>query len=129
MAEEKTTSLMPPAVAIEIISDEENSTSGSQTATGESQKCSLIFDLNETAKDDIGDHYDEEGNSTSSNTAGNDNRELGDDQKRNDGASTVRQYIRSKMPRLRWTPNLHMCFVQAVERLGGQERMHIFYYS
>lgn len=35
---------------------------------------------------------------------------------------SVRQYIRSKMPRLRWTPDLHNCFVQAVERLGGQER-------
>ncbi|KAG8058582.1 hypothetical protein GUJ93_ZPchr0002g25726 [Zizania palustris] len=35
---------------------------------------------------------------------------------------SVRQYNRSKMPRLRWTPDLHMAFVHAVERLGGQER-------
>ncbi|KAH1105983.1 hypothetical protein J1N35_009751 [Gossypium stocksii] len=34
----------------------------------------------------------------------------------------VRHYIRSKMPRLRWTPELHLSFVRAVERLGGQER-------
>ncbi|KAK9922772.1 hypothetical protein M0R45_031219 [Rubus argutus] len=34
----------------------------------------------------------------------------------------VRQYIRSKMPRLRWTPDLHLAFLLAVERLGGQER-------
>ncbi|WRX08572.1 SANT/Myb domain - like 4 [Theobroma cacao] len=34
----------------------------------------------------------------------------------------VRQYVRSKMPRLRWTPDLHLSFVHAVERLGGQER-------
>ncbi|KAG6629049.1 hypothetical protein CIPAW_14G056500 [Carya illinoinensis] len=34
----------------------------------------------------------------------------------------VRPYARSKVPRLRWTPDLHRCFVQAVERLGGQER-------
>ncbi|KAF2309537.1 hypothetical protein GH714_003741 [Hevea brasiliensis] len=26
------------------------------------------------------------------------------------------------MPRLRWTPDLHLSFVHAVERLGGQER-------
>jgi hypothetical protein len=32
----------------------------------------------------------------------------------------VRQYIRSKVPRLRWTPELHRCFVHAIERLGGQ---------
>ncbi|KAL0338154.1 UNVERIFIED_CONTAM: putative Myb family transcription factor [Sesamum angustifolium] len=35
---------------------------------------------------------------------------------------SVRPYVRSKMPRLRWTPDLHMRFVHAVERLGGQER-------
>ncbi|EFJ10619.1 hypothetical protein SELMODRAFT_426960 [Selaginella moellendorffii] len=37
-------------------------------------------------------------------------------------AGGVRQYVRSKMPRLRWTPDLHHCFVNAVERLGGQDR-------
>ncbi|KAL8458174.1 hypothetical protein ACS0TY_035056 [Phlomoides rotata] len=26
------------------------------------------------------------------------------------------------MPRLRWTPELHLRFMHAVERLGGQER-------
>ncbi|CAN4118203.1 unnamed protein product [Withania somnifera] len=34
----------------------------------------------------------------------------------------VRPYVRSKMPRLRWTPDLHRRFVHAVERLGGQDR-------
>lgn len=36
---------------------------------------------------------------------------------------TVRQYVRSKMPRLRWTPDLHHSFVHAVEKLGGQDSM------
>ncbi|KAJ8513370.1 hypothetical protein OPV22_003804 [Ensete ventricosum] len=34
----------------------------------------------------------------------------------------VRQYIRSKVPRLKWTPELHRCFVHAIERLGGQDK-------
>jgi len=41
----------------------------------------------------------------------------------------VRQYVRSRLPRLRWTQDLHQCFVQAVERLGGQESkcIHLLY--
>ncbi|KAM0983311.1 hypothetical protein ACFX2I_010792 [Malus domestica] len=34
----------------------------------------------------------------------------------------VRQYVRSKVPRLRWTPELHRCFLQAIERLGGHRK-------
>ncbi|KAL4364155.1 hypothetical protein GQ457_04G010060 [Hibiscus cannabinus] len=37
-------------------------------------------------------------------------------------SGAVRQYIRSKVPRLRWTPELHYCFVHAIERLGGQHK-------
>ncbi|VFQ99493.1 unnamed protein product [Cuscuta campestris] len=40
----------------------------------------------------------------------------------NNNSGSVRQYVRSKTPRLRWTPDLHLCFVHAVQRLGGQER-------
>jgi SHAQKYF class myb-like DNA-binding protein len=36
--------------------------------------------------------------------------------------NNVRQYIRSNMPRLRWTPDLHLSFVRAVQRLGGPDR-------
>jgi hypothetical protein len=36
--------------------------------------------------------------------------------------SSVRPYVRSKNPRLRWTPELHHCFLRAVDRLGGQVR-------
>ncbi|XP_040383970.1 uncharacterized protein LOC121055513 [Oryza brachyantha] len=34
----------------------------------------------------------------------------------------VRQYNRSKVPRLRWTPDLHHCFVHAIHKLGGQHK-------
>ncbi|KAK1261711.1 putative Myb family transcription factor [Acorus gramineus] len=40
----------------------------------------------------------------------------------------VRQYIRSKVPRLRWTPDLHHCFVHAIEKLGGQESEFFFFF-
>lgn len=33
----------------------------------------------------------------------------------------VRRYNRSKLPRLRWTPDLHLSFVHAIDKLGGQE--------
>lgn len=36
-------------------------------------------------------------------------------------SGSTRQYNRSKTPRLRWTPELHLCFVQAVESLGGED--------
>ncbi|KAJ3702199.1 hypothetical protein LUZ61_005904 [Rhynchospora tenuis] len=61
-----------------------------------------------------------------SSSSESDNRESSctddDGQKKSESVPTVRQYIRSKMPRLRWTPDLHLAFVNAVERLGGQER-------
>ncbi|CAI8590674.1 unnamed protein product [Vicia faba] len=37
-------------------------------------------------------------------------------------APMVRPYSRSKMPRLRWTPDLHRCFVHAVQKLEREER-------
>ncbi|KAH8512272.1 hypothetical protein H0E87_009483 [Populus deltoides] len=43
-------------------------------------------------------------------------------QEKNMKSATVRPYVRSKMPRLRWAPDLHHCFVHAVERLGGEDR-------
>ncbi|EEF32181.1 hypothetical protein RCOM_0324560 [Ricinus communis] len=32
----------------------------------------------------------------------------------------IRQYNKSQLPRLRWTPELHQDFVKAVEELGGK---------
>ncbi|KAL2494658.1 putative transcription factor KAN3 [Forsythia ovata] len=40
----------------------------------------------------------------------------------NGNKNSVRRYVRSKIPRLRWTPDLHLSFVRAIERLGGQQR-------
>nr|QWQ79391.1 MYB32 [Zanthoxylum armatum] len=37
-------------------------------------------------------------------------------------SGAVRQYIRSKVPRLRWTPELHRSFVHAIDTLGGHQK-------
>lgn len=62
--------------------------------------------------------------SSSSNSTIEENYEDGEKMNNNNNkgvSSHVRPYVRSKLPRLRWTPDLHHRFVHAVERLGGQE--------
>lgn len=97
------------------------------------QKCSP-FDLNEIASDndenqdesatqvpdDDDDDDDEAAHSSSNNTTS-------EGKEQTSSSGIVRQYVRSKMPRLRWTPDLHLSFVHAVERLGGQESMISFF--
>ncbi|MED6209375.1 hypothetical protein PIB30_054030 [Stylosanthes scabra] len=56
------------------------------------------------------------GGGSSSNSTVEENNE------KKSSSTSVRPYIRSKLPRLRWTPDLHLRFVHAVQRLGGQER-------
>ena len=93
------------------------------TSVVSSQMCSS-FDLNEEAssQDDgniakVGElSIEDDVNGTDGNSANNDTSGEG-----NEKRARVRQYVRSKMPRLRWTPDLHLSFVHAVERLGGQE--------
>lgn len=38
------------------------------------------------------------------------------------GAGSSRQYVRSKVPRLRWTSDLHHHFLDSVQRLGGPDK-------
>lgn len=64
------------------------------------------------------------GRSSSNSTVEENNN--GSSKKGSASGGSVRQYIRSKTPRLRWTPDLHLCFVRAVERLGGQESKFFF---
>lgn len=35
--------------------------------------------------------------------------------------TTSRPYVRSRVTRFRWTPDLHRCFLHAVDRLGGED--------
>ncbi|KAG4199556.1 hypothetical protein ERO13_A05G154400v2 [Gossypium hirsutum] len=95
-----------------------------------SHKCTN-FDLNEEARCQDNDYVGKEGEvsveeeeiekrSTEEGSSSNNNG--GEEGGINDRRRTVRQYVRSKLPRLRWTPDLHLSFVHAVERLGGQDR-------
>ncbi|KAJ8753755.1 hypothetical protein K2173_000009 [Erythroxylum novogranatense] len=68
-------------------------------------------DISESGETDEGESRPENGGSSSNST-------VEESQKR----PSVRPYVRSKMPRLRWTPELHLCFVKVVERLGGPDR-------
>ncbi|TKY71848.1 putative Myb family transcription factor [Spatholobus suberectus] len=98
-----------------------------ETSSGCSQKYSS-FDLNEELacsedNSDTEEYYElttkeyEKAKDESTSAKGSSTSRQG-----NEGRGTVRQYVRSKMPRLRWTPELHHSFVHAIERLGGQER-------
>lgn len=96
------------------------------------------LDLNEEIGGRGGDEEEDKGSTTeveggrdmsgsscddgsSNNNNGEEGIRAGERRGERPGAA-VRQYVRSKMPRLRWTPELHLSFVHAVERLGGQER-------
>ncbi|ESW21726.1 hypothetical protein PHAVU_005G094600 [Phaseolus vulgaris] len=103
---------------------EEDKSESSKTSSAILRRKRSFLDLNEEAADDgdgstsddpisINDISSQEGNLSSNNNSSEEGKER---------ATAVRQYVRSKMPRLRWTPDLHLAFVHAVERLGGQER-------
>ncbi|KAI4322779.1 hypothetical protein L6164_022444 [Bauhinia variegata] len=103
------------------ISDDDNSDGSNSQAkpSSLSPRKRSFFDLNEEAVDDVNDH------SISNNDISSPEGNLSSNNSSTEGkesTNTVRQYVRSKMPRLRWTPDLHLAFVHAVERLGGQER-------
>ncbi|KAL6574092.1 hypothetical protein OROHE_001634 [Orobanche hederae] len=83
------------------------------------------IDLNEdAASNEVGDPIDYEVSDISIRPTTKDSIEDGSikSAKEEKKKATLRQYVRSKMPRLRWTPDLHLSFVHAIDRLGGQER-------
>ncbi|CAO2145307.1 unnamed protein product [Urochloa humidicola] len=73
----------------------------------------------DAAADDVPHH---DGSSSNSSTVELDESAGSGRDKGGAPTSSVRPYVRSKNPRLRWTPELHLCFLRAVDRLGGQDR-------
>ncbi|KAF8394883.1 hypothetical protein HHK36_018820 [Tetracentron sinense] len=76
-------------------------------------------DKTEDEDEDEGEEVDDD---SKPKNEGNSSKGTVEENERKADSGSVRQYIRSKTPRLRWTPDLHLRFVQAVERLGGQDR-------
>ncbi|CAL4904652.1 unnamed protein product [Urochloa decumbens] len=79
-------------------------------------------DREDAAADVLHHHGGHDGSSSNSSTVELDEAGAGGDNKGAPSSSSVRPYVRSKNPRLRWTPELHLCFLRAVDRLGGQDR-------
>ncbi|KAI3508469.1 hypothetical protein L1887_23477 [Cichorium endivia] len=88
-----------------------------------------IDDDDDDGDDDDADAELEQGDHNSASTSRHKNGSTSSnstveesDKKGNSATGSVRPYVRSKNPRLRWTPELHLRFIHAVEKLGGQER-------
>ncbi|XP_019450511.1 PREDICTED: uncharacterized protein LOC109352770 isoform X2 [Lupinus angustifolius] len=100
------------------MSEENKSDIGAEPSSPSSKKRSFL-DLNEEAKDNSEiSSYDRSSSEGNNNLSKNNNSSEEGKLER----GIVRPYVRSKMPRLRWTRDLHLAFVHAIERLGGQER-------
>ncbi|CAL9773090.1 unnamed protein product [Musa acuminata subsp. burmannicoides] len=134
------------AAAVDVCRDEEKSeersTRSCRSATHKRRLDEL--DLNEGVGSDGGSGDDDDddddggsvtevaGGASSSNNSSSSNNDSGSNCDNKSGSPaegvdqirmpTVRQYNRSKLPRLRWTPDLHISFVHAVDRLGGPDR-------
>lgn len=81
--------------------------------TSSPEKCSMWLDLN---REEAVEKYNEEESSVE------------DEDQQVTSSNNVRQYVRSNMPRLRWTPDLHLSFVRAVQRLGGPHSTNIVFF-
>lgn len=94
-----------------------------ENTSSESSNNNSSFDLNEVANSDGDDKCDNDvpelgGEYSDRQLEESENHECTNGTGKK---NTVRRYVRSKLPRLRWTPELHRSFVHAIERLGGQE--------
>ncbi|WVZ77163.1 hypothetical protein U9M48_025061 [Paspalum notatum var. saurae] len=138
--------LKDKGVLVEILEDDEERSIGNKLLLDLNEG----FDA-DSGEEEVGDdHEEDEGEEGDDNDGGSTSDDVGGSGRSSNNSSTnnnsetkkgdtkgggsksegsgeqrlpsVRQYNRSKLPRLRWTPDLHMAFVHAVERLGGQER-------
>ncbi|KAK4367172.1 hypothetical protein RND71_015052 [Anisodus tanguticus] len=79
-------------------------------------------DEEEEEEEEEDDLETEENNKAKGTTGTSSSNSTVEENGKKTNSGSVRQYVRSKTPRLRWTPELHLRFIHAVERLGGQDR-------
>ncbi|XP_024362074.1 uncharacterized protein [Physcomitrium patens] len=95
---------------------------GKQSSTCDGDDIDRDFEVgagSRTSPGALSDNLSSESNTTSTTIAQDPSDKLS---KRTGSRGKVRQYVRSRLPRLRWTADLHQCFVLAVDRCGGQEK-------
>ncbi|KAL1368705.1 hypothetical protein HN51_022868 [Arachis hypogaea] len=86
-------------------------------------QCSKTSPSNlEEEEEDDDDKYEINKNNGGGGGGCSSNSTVEENSNNNNDKKKIRPYVRSKFPRLRWTPDLHLRFLHAVQRLGGQER-------
>ncbi|XP_049354683.1 putative two-component response regulator ARR21 [Solanum verrucosum] len=98
---------------------------GSSSSTEDSKsnpKNQIEFEEEEEEGEEEDDIETEENSKAQGTTRSSSSNSTVEENGKKTNSASVRQYVRSKTPRLRWTPELHLRFVHAVERLGGQDR-------
>ncbi|KAF4393335.1 hypothetical protein F8388_023139 [Cannabis sativa] len=106
-------------------SDDHDAGSSQVSKTNNNQDYNTLEHIDEEEEEDEDEDEDEDNEDRKNEQSSSNSTVEENGSKKQQGATSggsVRQYVRSKTPRLRWTPDLHLCFVRAVERLGGQDR-------
>ncbi|XP_021769670.1 uncharacterized protein LOC110733902 isoform X2 [Chenopodium quinoa] len=96
-----------------------------QSECSKTNRCDQEGEEDQDDEEESDENDDERTFNNSKNNGGcssNSTVEETSDELKKSSSSTVRPYVRSKTPRLRWTPDLHLQFIHAVERLGGQDK-------
>lgn len=105
---------------MEVVEEERHGSECSKTSPSsineEDGCCEISDEANHEEEGERSNNKNNGGGSSSSNSTVEEN-----ENNKKTSSSSVRPYVRSKLPRLRWTPDLHLRFVHAVQRLGGQE--------
>lgn len=121
--ESETTVVESPIICAEMAEDHSEKVTHSS-----SQDNISLIDLNEEASSNVDEEEETSANSKAPEISSVDGEKSSEGGNSDDNSTSaegnekkVRQYNRSKLPRLRWTPDLHLSFVHAIERLGGQE--------